>query len=142
MASLGSFSEKIEPVFLLTSVAFGAAALIPAYRKRHGRLSCIVLFTCGIACLLLRKLIDFGGAIPEVIGTGIGAALIITSHALNMRFSKRCPCCEPDGKEGSERASAAMMSAPAADSVSHVSRSHERCHSETSRNAGGATPQI
>ena len=106
MASLGSFSERIEPLLLLTSTVFGAAALVPAYWKRHGRLSCIVLFTGGIACLLLRKRIDFGGVIPEAMATGMGAALVITSHALNLRFSKRCPCCEPGGKEGSQRAGA------------------------------------
>jgi hypothetical protein len=96
------FSEKIEPVFLVSSIVFGAAALVPAYRKRHGRLSCLVLFACGIACLLLRRQFVFRvGA--EAIANGIGATLIVSAHALNVRFSKRCPCCSRGAGEEDEK---------------------------------------
>jgi hypothetical protein len=86
------FSEKIEPVFVASSIAFGVAALVPAYRKKHGRPACLVLFACGIACLLVRKHFEFRAA-AEGVATVIGATLIVCAHALNVRFSKRCPCC-------------------------------------------------
>jgi MerC mercury resistance protein len=101
-ASVVGVSEKIEPVFLLSSLVFGAAALVPAYRKRHGRLSCLVLFAGGIACLLFRRRLQ-GGAVAEWARTGIGAALIIGAHALNLRFSKRCPCCAQDDGKAKQR---------------------------------------
>lgn len=86
-------SEKLEPVFMLSSVSLGVATLVPAYRKKHHRLSCLVLFLCGVFCLGVRRCIRWT-SIAEVILIGLGAALIIGAHALNLKFSRRCQCCE------------------------------------------------
>ena len=59
LASLVNVSEKFEPLFLLGSAAMGATALVPAYRKKHGRISCLALFGSGILCLLLRHYIGW-----------------------------------------------------------------------------------
>jgi hypothetical protein len=102
IASLISLSEKIEPVFVLSSAALGAATLVPAYRKKHGRLSCLALFAGGLLCLLVRRRIEFG-VFQEGITTAVGAALIVGAHALNLRFSKRCLCCNSLDQESQLR---------------------------------------
>jgi MerC mercury resistance protein len=95
-ASLIGVSERLEPAFLLGSIAMGAVALIPAYRKKHHRLSCLAMFCSGFLCLLVRRRIPWTAGFVEPIMAGAGATLIIAAHVLNLRFSKRCQCCEPD----------------------------------------------
>ncbi|HEY1495460.1 MAG TPA: MerC domain-containing protein [Candidatus Solibacter sp.] len=93
-SSLIGVSEKIEPIFLFSSFLLSVVSLVPGYRRRHGRLSCLALFIGGLLCLLLRSRLQSGMLTVPVV-TGVGAALIVGSHALNLRYSKRCPCCEP-----------------------------------------------
>jgi len=94
-ASLIGISEKLEPLFLLGSLAMGAATLIPGYRRHHGRRSCLAMFCTGIVCLLVRHHIP--SSLPiESIGAGIGVAFIAGAHISNLKFSKNCRCCEPD----------------------------------------------
>jgi hypothetical protein len=94
LSSLLSVSERLEPLFLLGSAAMGVIAFIPAYRKKHGRKSCLALFASGLLCLLLRHV-----ALPvisiEPVATALGLTLIIGAHALNLRYSRRCKCCDP-----------------------------------------------
>jgi len=93
-ASLIGISEKLEPLFLLGSLAMGIATLIPGYRRHHGRRSCLIMFCTGIVCLLLRHHIR--SELPlESIGAGIGVCFIAGAHVLNLKFSKNCRCCEP-----------------------------------------------
>ena len=93
MASLVNVSEKFEPVFLLGSAAMGAIALVPAYRRKHGRISCLALFISGLLCLLLRHSIGWRSFSVEPVVSALGASLIIGAHVLNLRFSRRCVCC-------------------------------------------------
>ena len=51
-SSLTAASESFEPVFLISSALLGSATLIPAYRRKHRRCSCLVLFICGLFCLV------------------------------------------------------------------------------------------
>ena len=94
-ASLVHISERIEPLFMLGSAATGVIALVPAYRKTHGRISCLALFALGLLCLLLRRYLGGPESSIEPVAVTLGAGLIIAAHALNRRFSKRCQCCEP-----------------------------------------------
>jgi len=48
---------------------------------------------------LQRLHYEFGATPIETILTVLGATLIIGSHVLNLRFSKRCECCDPDSEE-------------------------------------------
>jgi hypothetical protein len=99
-ASLAGVSEKLEPAFLLGSLAMGVAGLIPGYRRHHRRRSCLAMFCTGMICLLLRHHIP--SDLPaESIGTGIGASLIAGAHILNHRLSRGCRCCEPVAKSDS-----------------------------------------
>jgi len=100
-ASLIGISEKLEPLFLLGSLAMGIATLIPGYRRHHGRRSCLVMFCTGIACLLLRHHIPSNLPI-ESIGAGIGVCFIAGAHILNLKFSKKCQCCEPVSAPGDD----------------------------------------
>jgi hypothetical protein len=93
VSSLIGLSEKFEPLFLLGSGAMGLIAIVPAYRKKHGRKSCLALFACGLFCLLLRRHIDLPAFPAEPLVTAVGASLIAGAHLLNIRFSKRCGCC-------------------------------------------------
>lgn len=94
-ASLIGVSEKLEPVFALSSIGLGAATLIPGYRKRHGRRSCLAMFLAGIFCLLVVRHLEWT-ALPEIAAVGIGAGLIVAAHALNLKFTRQCECCRTD----------------------------------------------
>jgi hypothetical protein len=98
LTSLVRISEKFEPLFLLGSAGMGIVALVPAYRKKHGRVSCLALFVSGFICLLLRHSIDSHAIFIEPVAAAVGASLIITAHLLNLRFSKRCRCCSPSDR--------------------------------------------
>ena len=97
--SLVGVSEKLEPLFLLGSAAMGVLALVPAYRKKHGRPSCIALFASGLLCLVMRHRIESRAFSIEPVATALGAGLIIGAHVLNLRFSRRCKCCEPNADQ-------------------------------------------
>lgn len=103
-SSLIGVSEKLEPLFLLGSGAMGIIAFVPAYRKRHGRRSCLVLFASGLFCLLLRRHIELPAFSTEPVVTAVGAGLIIGAHVLNLRCSKRCRCCDPSSETIGEAA--------------------------------------
>jgi len=92
-SSLIGVSEKLEPLFLLGSGAMGILAFVPAYRKKHGRKSCLALFAFGLLCLLLRRYIELPFVYAEFVVTALGASLIVGAHLLNLRFSKQCLCC-------------------------------------------------
>ena len=100
-ASLIGLSEKMEPVLLLTSLAIGCATLLPAYRKKHGRLGCLVIFVCGVFCLVARHHIQLS-FLAETLATTAGANLIIGAHVLNILFSKRCACCNSESAEAAD----------------------------------------
>jgi MerC mercury resistance protein len=93
LASVINISERFEVLFLLGSAAMGALALFPAYRRHHGRLSCLAMFGAGFAVLLVRR--HIGGSLLEPASVLIGASLIVGAHVLNVRYSRRCACCEP-----------------------------------------------
>jgi hypothetical protein len=92
-ASLINLSESLEPLFVFSSLVFGLATLVPAYRKKHRRVTCLVLFLCGVLCLAVLRHIR-SSIVPELVMTGIGAVLIVAAHALNLKFARRCQCCE------------------------------------------------
>ena len=94
LASLINLSEKLEPLFLLGSAAMGVVALVPAYRRKHGRTCCIVLFALGFICLLLRRHVGWRTISVEPVAAALGASLIIGAHVLNLKFSRRCECCD------------------------------------------------
>ena len=94
LAGLIGASEKLDSWFLAGSFVTGTVSLIPGYRKRHGRLICLALFVVGITALGLRHRVHAGLFPVEVIATALGAGLIAGAHALNLRLSRRCPCCE------------------------------------------------
>ena len=52
------------------------------------------MFGAGLVCLLLRRHIGWHATLVEVVGTSLGAALIIGTHVLNLTFSRSCQCCE------------------------------------------------
>lgn len=95
LTSLGAVSEKLEPLFVLGSATMGLLALVPAYRHKHRRISCLALFLSGLLCLLLRHHIGWREIPLESAGTALGAILIIAAHALNLKLTRRCACCEP-----------------------------------------------
>jgi hypothetical protein len=103
LASMIGISERLEPTFLLASAAMGTMALIPGYRKKHGRLSCLAMFCAGLVCLMVRRHTPWRVVPIEPVATGVGAILIVGAHLLNMRFSKRCRCCEPASESSVEK---------------------------------------
>jgi hypothetical protein len=91
----------------------GVIAFVPAYRKKHGRKSCLMLFASGLFCLLLRRYIELPSISIEPIVTAVGASLIIGAHILNLRFSKRCQCCGSLSEAVHETADVSGRSVPA-----------------------------
>ena len=112
MASLVNVSEKLEPLFLLGSAAMGVIALVPAYRKKHGRISCLALFASGFLCLLLRHYIEWQTIAIEPVASALGLSLIIAAHGLNLRFSRRCGCCDPRSEAASCRGASTSVVRP------------------------------
>ena len=104
LASLVNVSEKFEPLFLLGAAAMGVIALVPAYRKKHGRVSCLALFGSGILCLLLRHCAGWRTVSIEPVAVLLGASLIIGAHVLNLRFSRHCRCCDSSSEGLHEKA--------------------------------------
>lgn len=97
-SSLVGASEKVETVFVVSSVVLGGATLIPGYRRKHRRCACLALFVGGLLCLVIFRRLH-GIMVPDTILTGVGAGLIIGAHVLNLKFSRRCECCksQPSG---------------------------------------------
>jgi hypothetical protein len=91
-ASLTGVWERMEPLFVLLSIGLGTATLIPAYRRQHGRISCLAMFVGGLLCLLVIRCLHWT-LLLEIVGVAVGAGLIIGAHALNLRFSRQCSCC-------------------------------------------------
>jgi len=94
-SSLVAASESFEPAFVVSSALLGSATLIPAYRRKHRRCSCLVLFICGIFCLAVLRHLD-GMIVPDAVLAGAGACLIIGAHALNLKFLRSCECCRTE----------------------------------------------
>jgi MerC mercury resistance protein len=84
-------SEKLDPLFVLLSTSIAGFTLIPAWRRKHGRKTCLALFAAGILFLLVRR---YTSRPFEIAATVFGAGLIVSAHALNIRFARRCRCCE------------------------------------------------
>ena len=91
LSSLVAISERAEILFLLASATIGVAVLFPAYKRRHGRRSCLMIFCSGIAVLLAHRRVS--GSVLELATALIGAFLVATAHVLNIRYSSQCPCC-------------------------------------------------
>jgi hypothetical protein len=102
-AGLIGTSEKLEPVFLGGLLILGLANLIPGYRHRHGRISCMLLFGFGIATLALRHHVPLNSERTEAIMTAVGAGLIAGAHTLNLRKGRSCECCEAGATESESR---------------------------------------
>jgi MerC mercury resistance protein len=105
LSSLLNISEKFDLLFLCGSAAMGALALVPAYRTKHRRASCLMLFAAGVLCLLLRRHVAWRAISIEPVAAATGAILIISAHVLNLRFSKQCGCCHPLADTKSNRVS-------------------------------------
>ena len=112
LASLVRVSEKLEPLFLLGSAAMGAIALVPGYRKKHGRVCCLALFASGLLCLFIRRHVQWRDISIEPVAVSVGASLIIGAHVLNLKFSRRCQCCEPASGTNSKTAHQGQDSPP------------------------------
>jgi hypothetical protein len=93
-SDLITISAKLEPWFLVGSLTLGAASLLPSYRHRHGRMTCLGMFVIGMACLWFRNRLHWTLVPFEPIAAGFGAFLLIGAHTLNLRLSRRCQCCE------------------------------------------------
>jgi len=102
LASLAGVSEKFEPLFLIGSAAMGVVALVPSYRKKHGRLSCLTLFGVGFLCLALRHRIELRAIPFESVAAAVGTSLIVGAHMLNHKLSRRCTCCDSPSEEAHE----------------------------------------
>ena len=93
LSSLIRGSERFESLFWASSAVTGAFVLVPAFRHRHGRRSCLAMFAAGLLVLFTRRYLE--GSSLEIAIALIGASLIIGAHALNLRYSRRCACCDP-----------------------------------------------
>ena len=91
-SSLVALSERAEILFLLASAAIGTAVLFPAYKRRHGRRSCLAMFGAGMVALLAHR--QMSATRMEFATVLTGASLIAGAHILNLRYSRRCECCQ------------------------------------------------
>jgi hypothetical protein len=87
-----AFSQASEAAMLLLTAGLAAASLIPSYRNRHRRKSCLGMFGVGLLMLVLAKLALHGGSLEPVFLAG-GAGLIAGAHVANLHFCRSCRNC-------------------------------------------------
>ncbi len=87
-----AFSRASEAVLLLLTAALAAASLIPSYRNRHRRKSCLWMFAAGVLTLLTAKLALHGDPLEPAMLAG-GAGLIAGAHLANLHFCRSCERC-------------------------------------------------
>ena len=87
-----AFSRASETVMLLLTAGLAAASLIPSYRNRHRRKSCLGMLAGGLLMLVLAKFALHGGALEPMFLAG-GAALIAGAHLANLHFCRSCSNC-------------------------------------------------
>jgi drug/metabolite transporter (DMT)-like permease len=92
-SSLIAISERTEAVFLFTSAAIGTCVLFPSYKRRHRRVSCLAMFLSGLGVMFVHRRVT--DARLELLTALIGVLLIGGAHILNIRYSRRCDCCQP-----------------------------------------------
>jgi hypothetical protein len=86
-------SERMEVVFVATSLVIGLTSLGPAFVRVHHDPTPLVLFAAGLVALLLTRVLDAPDALERVI-VPLCAVLLITSHARNHHACRRCHECE------------------------------------------------
>jgi hypothetical protein len=84
---LGESFEWAEGPLLWAALGIGAAALVPAYLREHGRLVPLVLFGLGAACLGTSRIEAIGDL--EMPVTVVGVALVASAHVANLRLRHR-----------------------------------------------------
>ena len=94
LSGLITISSKLEPWFFAGSVTLGAASLVPSYRHRHRRMTCLVMFVIGMAFLWFRNRVRWTLVPFEPVATAVGALLLVGAHILNHRLCRRCECCD------------------------------------------------
>jgi hypothetical protein len=83
------FSESFEWILVASSSALGCASLMPAYFRLHRRKRCVTLFVSGLASIFAGRLLPVSDTAFVVAGAG----LIISAHAANHYFCRRCRNC-------------------------------------------------
>ncbi len=89
------FSHTSETAMLAVTVLVGAASLIPSYRAKHRRKSCMALFLAGAATLGVAKLALHGDRLEPWL-LAAGAVMLASAHLANLHFCRRCERCSAD----------------------------------------------
>ena len=87
-----AFSRASETAMLLLTAGLATLSLIPSYRNRHRRKSCLAMFGGGILLLVVAKFVLHGASLEPVLLAG-GAALIAGAHLANLHFCRTCRTC-------------------------------------------------
>jgi hypothetical protein len=89
--------ESVEWMFVVTGVALGTLALVPSFRKLHGRILPRALFMGGVALWVAARLGPGSASTLELPTMLAGSASVVTAHLLNRRLCRTCPACPRAG---------------------------------------------
>jgi len=84
--------ESAEWMLISVTIVVGAASLVPSNLQHHRRAKPLVLFACGVGCVLVGRLLFEDNAVVETLAVFAGALLIAVAHSVNRRLCR--VCCE------------------------------------------------
>ena len=81
----------IELATIFVAVAIGGWSVWNGYQKHHRRPGIPILFLTGICVMSSANFLQMEKL--EMVGKGMGAALLIAAHILNWKQSQQCSVC-------------------------------------------------
>jgi MerC mercury resistance protein len=85
--------ESLEWTFIVAGLAIGTLTLIPAFRRVHGRLLPLMLFTGGVSLWFAARLGPSSESILELPTMVAGSFSVVSAHLVNRRLCRACGVC-------------------------------------------------
>jgi hypothetical protein len=87
-------SPRVEWAFLIASLVTSAVTLFRGCLHSHRQWRAVVPFVSGAGCLFIVRIVSDSDGPAAQVAAVVGAALIITSHAFNIRLCRRAGAAE------------------------------------------------
>jgi hypothetical protein len=84
-------NRYIEIATILLTLVAGGWAILRGFRKHHGNVSLLLLFSTGISSLAVASLVS--SEVAERLLKTAGALLVVMAHVQNWRKCRKCTVC-------------------------------------------------
>jgi hypothetical protein len=88
--------ESLEWAFVAAGLAIGTLALVPSFRRLHGRLLPLMLFLAGASLWLIARVGPASESALELPALLAGSASVVMAHLVNHRLCRICAGCGPE----------------------------------------------